>query len=80
MLKKTISSLTTLLAALLLVSCAPSHSTNNQPTASSTEVTQEKRNFDYSKCNARRSRSAIENLESSRREQSYESAQSQLQD
>ena len=37
--KKIISSLTTLLAALLLVSCAPSHSTNNQPTASSTEVT-----------------------------------------
>ena len=38
MLKKIISSLMTLLAALLLVSCAPSHSTNNQPTASSTEV------------------------------------------
>ena len=38
MLKKTISSLMTLLAALLLASCAPSHSTNNQTSASSTEV------------------------------------------
>ena len=38
MLKKTISSLMTLLTALLLASCAPSHSTNNQTTASSTEV------------------------------------------
>ncbi|MBS6717743.1 MAG: cobalamin ECF transporter, partial [Streptococcus parasanguinis] len=38
MLKKTISSLMTLLAALLLASCAPSHSTNNQTTASSAEV------------------------------------------
>lgn len=38
MLKKIISSLMTLLAALLLASCAPSHSTNNQTPASSTEV------------------------------------------
>ena len=38
MLKKIISCLMTLLAALLLASCAPSHSTNNQPTASSAEV------------------------------------------
>ena len=38
MLKKIISSLMTLLAALLLASCAPSHSTNNQTSASSTEV------------------------------------------
>ena len=37
MLKKTISRMT-LLAALLLASCASSHSTNHQPTASSTEV------------------------------------------
>ena len=38
MLKKTISSLMTLLAALLLASCASSHSTNHQTSASSTEV------------------------------------------
>ena len=80
MLKKTISSLMTLLAALLLASCASSHSTNHQTSASSTEVAKKNEISITISVTPEGSESAIKNLESSRREQPYESAQSQLQD
>ena len=63
MLKKTISSLMTLLAALLLASCAPSHSTNNQTTASSTEVAKKNEIRLQLAWRQEGSKSAIENLE-----------------
>ena len=58
----------TLLAALLLASCAPSHSTNNQTTASSTEVAKKNEISITISVTPEGQKDAIENLESSRRE------------